>query len=95
MKSIILIGFVVFCFISNLKEDKKAAFAILEKKCNICHIDKKKVIFTLKNMDLHAKEIHRQVFIKKKMPKGKKFPLTEKEYESLDNWLSTLNISQN
>ena len=72
---------------------KTEAYTVLRNKCNICHATKKRTdIFTLKNMDSLAFDIHKQVFIKKKMPKGKKNKLTNEEIRSLKNWLdSTLN----
>lgn len=67
------------------------AFATLDSKCNECHKKKKPTYtFTRDNMDLFAGPINEQVFIKKKMPKGKKNKLTEKEAETLKTWLNSL-----
>ena len=38
-------------------------------------------------MNKFAKDIHSQVFVKKKMPKGYAFNLTPEETESLKKWL--------
>ena len=69
------------------------AFEILQAKCNICHLTKNpRRVFTLDNMNLLAPKIHKQVFIKRRMPKGKEIRLTQGEYDLLENWLLTLNI---
>ena len=52
---------------------KDKAFAILENKCNLCHKTRnKRKLFTKLNMDNWAEDVYKQVFIKKRMPKGKK-----------------------
>lgn len=52
---------------------KQKAFIVLKNKCNTCHATKRRVdIFTISNMDSLKFEINNQVFIKRKMPKGKK-----------------------
>ena len=73
---------------------KTKAYGVLQKKCNTCHATKKRTdIFTLENMDSLATNIHEQVFVKKKMPKGRKAKLTEEESKSLQEWLDkTLDI---
>ena len=72
---------------------KIKAFEILKMKCNICHVKQnRKKIFSLDNMDLFGSKIQRQVFEKKRMPKGKKITLTGSEIVTLKNWLKTLNI---
>lgn len=78
---------------SNTTE-KTMAFEILTNKCNICHVNRnRKKIFTLENMDLLGSEIHTQVFVKRRMPKGKKITLTDADTTILKNWLETLNIN--
>ena len=68
---------------------KDDAFIVLREKCNVCHVTKKRTdIFTLDNMDSLAIDIHKQVFIKKKMPKGRKVKLTTEEQRILEKWLS-------
>ncbi|WP_396638267.1 hypothetical protein [Maribacter sp. R77961] len=67
---------------------KGKAFEVLQTKCNVCHATKKRVdIFTFENMDSLAYEINKQVFIKKKMPKGKKIKLTSTEKNDLTLWI--------
>lgn len=73
-----------------VKDDpiKQSAFTVLEDKCNGCHkIQKPAYLFTLKNMDIHAADINKQVFIKKKMPKGEGNELTTLESAALRKWL--------
>lgn len=67
---------------------KNKAFNVLISKCNVCHATKKKQdIFTLENMDSFAIAINKQVFIKGKMPKGKKNKLSQEESIALQDWL--------
>ncbi|MGI9551186.1 MAG: hypothetical protein ACR2MT_08305 [Aurantibacter sp.] len=67
---------------------KEQAFSVLRDKCNVCHATKKKTdIFTPENMDSLAPDIHKQVFVKRKMPKGRKVKLTEEEAQHLKVWL--------
>lgn len=71
---------------------KTKAFNILKNKCNICHATKRRIqLFTLNNMDSLKAEINTQVFIKRKMPKGKRNQLSKQEEMNLKNWLSGLN----
>ena len=74
----------------KVQEDPKdIAFTVLRNKCNVCHATKKRTdIFTLDNMDSLAIDIHKQVFVKKKMPKGRKVILTTEEQQILEQWLS-------
>ncbi|MFK7772576.1 MAG: hypothetical protein AB8F94_10565 [Saprospiraceae bacterium] len=78
-------------FVSKADSElKKAAFQILKSKCNVCHKRKNPFkIFTLKNMDRHAKKIHKQVFVYRRMPKGDSIKLTDEEYKTLKNWLQS------
>lgn len=69
---------------------KIAAFQILETKCNVCHEKKNpRRVFDLENMSDLAPKIHKQVFIKKRMPKGNEIQLTSNEYDTLKRWLLT------
>ena len=71
---------------------KEEAFDILRNKCNVCHVKKnKRKIFRRDNMNWFAPQINTQVFIKRRMPKGKNNQLTEKEYQILSNWIKSLN----
>ncbi len=70
---------------------KIQAFKILESKCNSCHIKQnKKKVFTFDNMNFFAPKIEEQVFVKKRMPRGRKITLTEKEYQQLSVWIKSL-----
>lgn len=102
MKYYVLIIFVLNVFKIAPKENghysnntqmsqKEKAFKVLQTKCNVCHATKKKLdIFTYENMDSLATEINKQVFIKKKMPKGKKIKLTLSERENLLLWIQQI-----
>ncbi len=69
---------------------KVAAYRILDNKCNTCHIKRnKRRVFTLENMTSWADDIYTQVFVKKRMPKGKKIKLTHTEYQQLLTWITT------
>lgn len=71
---------------------KQRAFIVLKNKCNTCHATKRRVeIFTISNMDSLKIKINNQVFIKRKMPKGKKNQLTTTEEIDLANWIKVLN----
>ena len=70
------------------KDLNEEAFDILRNKCNICHATKKRVpIFTRESMLSAAPEIYQQVFVKKKMPKGRNVKLTENETLILKRWI--------
>ena len=73
---------------------KLAAFQILETKCNVCHEKKNpRRVFNLENMSELAPKIHKQVFVKKRMPKGNEIRLTSEEFDTLKNWLLTEKIN--
>lgn len=73
---------------SEKDQIKQEAFTVLNAKCNACHkLQKPDYIFTLNNMNAFAETINKQVFIKKKMPKGKDFTLTTQESNALKVWL--------
>ncbi|MFS4469392.1 hypothetical protein [Maribacter sp. 2210JD10-5] len=74
----------------SFQEDiKSQAFKVLQTKCNTCHATKKRQdIFTFKNMDSLSPEIYKQVFVKKKMPKGRKATLTTEESDALLAWIN-------
>jgi uncharacterized membrane protein len=79
-------------YVSNLSAtvSKVNAFQILDNKCNVCHRKRnKRRVFTYENMDTWANDIYSQVFVKKRMPKGKKVKLTSNEYQDLLTWIST------
>lgn len=73
-------------YMNDIKGD---AFKVLQNKCNACHSSKKRTdIFTLQNMDSLAFKINEQVFVRRKMPKGRKVKLTENETMALRQWLA-------
>lgn len=72
---------------------KDKAFLILKTKCNVCHRRRNPfMIFSKRNMNRRASRIYKQVFIKRRMPKGDKIKLTPQEYNILRDWLKTQNI---
>lgn len=80
----------------TVKDTKATAFQILENKCNVCQKKRnKRRVFTLENMNTWANDINKQVFIKKRMPKGKKIKLTSQEYQDLLTWTSSTKTSTN
>lgn len=75
---------------TKLDSTASKAFLILENKCNICHTKRnRKRIFTTENMNAFKDDIYKQVFIKRRMPKGKKIKLNSTEYQQLLTWIST------
>ena len=63
---------------------------------NVCHQKRnKRRVFTLENMTKWSNDINKQVFIKKRMPKGKKIKLTSQEYQDLLTWISSTQNNQN
>lgn len=73
------------------KSQKNEALQILEDKCNVCHRKRnKRGVFTSSNMNHWSKDIYKQVFIKKRMPKGKKTKLTNSEYQKLLTWITSI-----
>ena len=76
----------------QINSTKQDAFSVLNRNCNFCHSNKKgRTVFTLKNMNDFAKAIEFQVFLKKKMPKGRKNKLTLTEEKMLRTWIDSLN----
>jgi uncharacterized membrane protein len=75
---------------------KEKVLQILDNKCNVCHHKRnKKRVFTPENMDAWANDIYTQVFVKKRMPKGKKIKLNSTEYQELLTWISSTKTSTN
>ena len=78
------------------KYSNEKAYQILNNKCNVCHIKRnKRRIFTRDNMNAWANDIYKQVFIKKRMPRGKKTKLNQDEYQELLTWISKTKNKQN
>jgi len=73
----------------SISPEQKEAFAILTQKCNICHTDQNpSKVFTIENMNGFAGKINRQVFVWKRMPKGKEVKLSEIEKKRLKTWIN-------
>lgn len=75
---------------SDPSAQQKAAFEVLEQHCNECHRkDRPRRVFTLDNMTDFAPKIYRQVFVAKRMPKGKeqRERMTPEELETLRIWV--------
>ena len=71
-------------------DSKNNAYQILENKCNVCHSKRnKKRVFTPENMDKWADDVYEQVFIKRRMPRGKKIKLSTEDYQDLLTWISS------
>ncbi|MFD0796293.1 hypothetical protein ACFQZJ_02385 [Maribacter chungangensis] len=85
-------------YTASITEDpvKTKAFEILTNKCNVCHEQRnRRRVFTENNMNNWSNDVYKQVFIKKRMPKGKKIKLTSEEYQDLLTWISSLKNNQN
>lgn len=68
---------------------QQKAFAVLNSKCNFCHITRKRLDhFTFNNMNGLMSKINEQVFVKNTMPKGKNNALTLEEKNSLLLWIN-------
>lgn len=78
------------------KPHNEKAFQILDNKCNVCHRKRnKRRVFTTQNMNTWTNDIYTQVFVKKRMPKGKTIKLTSNEYQELLTWISSVKTSTN
>ena len=75
---------------------QQKALSILANKCNVCHKNRnRRRVFTEENMNPWVDDVYKQVFIKKRMPKGKKIKLTSQEYQDLLTWISATQNNQN
>lgn len=73
---------------SSIDSTRLLAFKVLDSKCNFCHQSKKRLEnFTLDNMDSLIPEIQVQVFVKNRMPKGRRNILSIEEKNALRNWI--------
>jgi uncharacterized membrane protein len=69
---------------------RDSALKILVEKCNVCHRRQNpRKVFTENNMDELAPAVYKQVFVKKRMPRGNTIKLTEAEQQALLDWLKT------
>jgi len=76
---------------SEVIDLKSEALKVLQNKCNICHIrNNPRKVFTSANISELAPKIYKQVFVKKRMPKGNQIRLTTEEYNTLKKWLLTM-----
>ena len=85
-------------YVSNyiIRNPRDKAFQILDNKCNVCHSKRnKRRVFTIENMDDFGPDIYKQVFVKKRMPKGRKIKLTSEEYQDVLTWISNNKNKQN
>jgi len=72
--------------ISIQQED---AFNVLTNNCNVCHLrENPSKVFTMDNMNDYARRINRQVFVWKRMPKGKTVTLNDREKQTLKKWIN-------
>ena len=70
---------------------KTKAFEVFTNKCNVCYEKRnRRRVFTTENMNDWSNNVYKQVFIKKRMPKGKNIKLTSEEYQDLLTWISSL-----
>ena len=69
---------------------KQTALSVLVQKCNVCHKTYNPgKVFTADNMETLAPKIYKQVFVKRRMPKGRDIKLTPEEEQLLSRWLET------
>jgi len=72
---------------------KRAAFEVLETKCNVCHRKQNPfMVFKEKNIEKRAAKIYQMVFVQRRMPKGTDIRLTNEEAATLEKWLLTQDI---
>lgn len=69
---------------------KNKALIVLQTKCNVCHQKQNpRKVFTGENVDGLASKIYKQVFVKRRMPRGNEIKLTAAEEATLLSWLKT------
>jgi len=72
---------------------KDNALRVLHEKCNVCHRRQNpRKVFTEANMDGLASAVYKQVFVKKRMPRGNTIKLTEADEKALLDWIGGLGI---
>ena len=80
---------------SNRSALKNKALTILHHKCNTCHtMYNRKIVFTESTMETYANNIYKQVYIKRRMPKGRKVTLTKEEEANLLLWLKEKGVAR-
>ncbi|MBL0741086.1 hypothetical protein [Chryseolinea lacunae] len=77
----------------RIDDVKARALTVLEQKCNVCHVrNNPRKVFTPATMELHAERIYKQVFVKRRMPKGDAIRLSAQEEATLLQWLETMGV---
>jgi uncharacterized membrane protein len=72
------------------------ALKVLTEKCNVCHRRQNPgKVFTPGNMNDLAPAIYKQVFIRKRMPRGNTIKLSEADRKALMDWIKTQTITDN
>ncbi|MBO9730228.1 MAG: hypothetical protein J7623_16430 [Chitinophaga sp.] len=75
----------------NITKLQQTALSVLTQKCNVCHrTNNPGKVFTADNMESLAPKIYKQVFVKRRMPKGRDIKLTVEEEQQLRDWLDTV-----
>lgn len=75
---------------------KQRALSILSNKCNASHAKRnRRRVFTEDNMNDWSNDVYKKVFIKKRLPKGKKIKLTSQEYQDLLTWIGSIKTQSN
>lgn len=75
----------------NINKLQQTALSVLTQKCNVCHrTNNPGRVFTVDNMENLAPKIYKQVFVKRRMPKGRDIKLTVEEEQQLRDWLDTV-----
>jgi len=81
---------VSYSFTFQNEDVKGKALKVLETKCNVCHRSSNpRRVFTAVNVDKLAPKIQKQVFVKRRMPKGDDIKLTLAEEQILRRWLDS------
>lgn len=71
---------------------RSAALTVLQYRCNTCHTRQNPgKVFTPGNIDAFAAKIYQQVFVKRRMPRGKA-KLSSGEQTTLLQWLKTQTV---
>jgi uncharacterized membrane protein len=74
---------------------KQNVLKILENKCNFCHRRQNPLkAFAYENIDKLAPKIYKQVYVKKRMPKGNPSLINKEEWDTLPKWLSSEGVTQ-
>lgn len=89
----LMIGVVYSQKSSDKLKLKNEAYNVLDKSCNYCHLKRNpSKVFSIENMSEYANDIYVQVFVKKRMPKGRNNALRIDDEKALMRWISSLTI---